>query len=88
MRSETMFYHGKSCEMKMIVRLNLTAKLREQIDDLRLNGNVERRDRFVRDDQFRLDREGAGNGDALALAAGKFVRIFFHRRAAVNRLST
>lgn len=43
----------------------------EQIEDLRLHRDVERRARFVADEQLRLDREGAGDGNPLALAAGK-----------------
>ena len=61
--------------MRFISRRNL----REKIDDLRLDGNIERRDGLVRDNQFRFDRQRARYRDALALPAGKFVRIFFHR---------
>ena len=41
----------------------------EQVDDLRLDRHVERRDRLVADDQLRLDREGAGDADPLTLPA-------------------
>ena len=47
----------------------------EQIEDLRLNGYIEGRDRFVGDDDARVQGEGAGDGDALALAAGELVRV-------------
>ncbi len=47
----------------------------EQIDDLRLDRDVERRDRLVRDDEARLHRERAGDDDPLALAAGELMRI-------------
>ena len=57
--------------------MHLAGELREEIDDLRLDGNVESADRFVRDNELRLDRERAGDGDALALAAGEFVGILF-----------
>src|SRR5882724_10528863 len=50
----------------------------QQIDDLGLDRDVERRDRLVADDQFRLDRERPRNPDALTLAAGKFVRVPRH----------
>ena len=50
----------------------------QQIEDLRANGNVERGDRLVADDQFRFDRERARDRDALALAAGKFVGVAAH----------
>src|SRR5690606_31706825 len=35
--------------------------------------------RLVADDEFRAARQRPGDGDALALAAGEFVRIFPHR---------
>ena len=47
----------------------------QQIDDLALDRHVERRHRLVADDEFRFDRKRARNADALALAAGKLVRI-------------
>jgi hypothetical protein len=46
----------------------------EQVQDLRLHGDVERRDRLVADDQLRVDGERARDADALALAAGELVR--------------
>jgi len=53
----------------------LLLQIAEQIDDLRLNRNVQRAHRLVADDQFRLDRQRARDADALALPAGKFMRI-------------
>ena len=46
-----------------------------QVDDLRLDRDVERRHGFICHDQPRLDGEGARDRQALALAAGEFVRI-------------
>ena len=46
----------------------------EQVQDLRLHRDVERRDGLVADDQLRIDGERAGDADALALAAGELVR--------------
>ena len=46
----------------------------KQIHDLRLDGDVERRDRLVADDQVRLRRERPCDADALALSALEFVR--------------
>ena len=43
----------------------------QEIDDLRLDRDVERGDAFVGHDQLGLDRKGARDADALALAAGK-----------------
>ena len=47
----------------------------EQVDDLRLDRNVECRDRFVGDDQFGPDGQGPGDADALPLAAAELVGI-------------
>ena len=47
----------------------------QQVDDLRLGADVERRDRLVADHEVRIDRESPRDDDALALAAGEFVRI-------------
>ena len=46
----------------------------EQVDDLRADRDVERRDRLVENDQLRTERQRAGDADALALAAGELVR--------------
>ena len=47
----------------------------EKVDDLGLDRHVERGDRFVADDELGLEGEGAGDADALALAAGELVRV-------------
>ena len=60
--------------MKMIVRPELALELCEQVDDLRLDRDVERRDGLVGDDELGLQRDGARDADALALAAGELVR--------------
>ena len=53
----------------------LCLQVAQQVDDLRLHAHVERRGRLVEHDEVRLQHHGAGNRDALALAAGEFVRI-------------
>ena len=50
-------------------------QLAQQVEDLRLDRDVERRDRLVGHDHLRLERERAGDADALALAARELVRI-------------
>ena len=47
----------------------------EQFQHLRLHRDIQRRDRLVRDQHVGIERQGAGDGDALALAAGELVRI-------------
>ena len=74
---------ARSWAMMMRVRPKRAFRSSEQIDDLRLDRDVERRDRLVADDQLRLAGQRAGDADALALAAGELVRIARrHARAA------
>jgi len=47
----------------------------EQVQHLALHRNIQCGDRFIADDQVRLQRNGAGNADALALAAAELVRV-------------
>ena len=61
--------------MNSTVRCEPLLQLEQQIDDLRLHRDVERRDQLVGDQAFGLDGERARDADALALAAGEFVRI-------------
>ena len=46
----------------------------QQVDNLRLNRDIERGNRLVADDDLGADRQGAGDADALALAAAELVR--------------
>ena len=47
----------------------------EEVDDLGADGNVEGADGFVANEEARFDSEGAGDADALALAAAEFVGV-------------
>src|ERR1041384_6382255 len=50
-----------------------------QVHDLRLYGDIQGRDGFVRDDEIRIDGEGAGDAYARALPAVKFGRKAFDK---------
>ena len=50
-------------------------EIAQQVDDLCLDGAVQRRRRLIKDDEARLQHHGAGDRDTLALAAREFVRI-------------
>ena len=52
----------------------LVLQLVEQVDDLRLDRDVERGDRLVEQDQLRIDGQRPRDADPLALAAGELVR--------------
>ena len=53
----------------------LAAQAREQVQDLILDGHVERRRRLVAEQQLRLARERDRDHDALAQAARELVRV-------------
>src|SRR3989440_11456112 len=56
---------------QLVARLQLA----QEVDDLRLHRHVERGGRLVEDEEARLEEHGAGDGDALAVAAGEFVWV-------------
>src|SRR6188472_2733643 len=47
----------------------------EQVDDLRLNRNVEGGDRLITDDHLGVQRHAAGDADPLPLPARELVRV-------------
>src|SRR5690606_36932590 len=49
--------------------------LDEEIEHAGLGREIERRDRLIADDQLWRERQGPGDRDTLALAAGKFPRV-------------
>src|SRR4051795_11960523 len=60
-------------------KILLTPQQFQQIHNLRLNGNVERRDWFVSNYEIRIDSESSRNPDPLSLASGEFMRISLHK---------
>ena len=53
----------------------LLLQLVQQVQDLRLHRDVERAGRLVEHDQVRVERQRAGDRDALPLPAGELVRV-------------
>ena len=68
------FDHRKIMADEQAGKSEPVAQIAQQIEDLRLHGHVEGRNRLVRDHEFGLRDQRAGNGDALALTARKLVR--------------
>ena len=66
--------HAQVVRDEHVGQMHLVLELVEQVDDLRLDRDVERGDRLVEHDQLRVDRQRAGDPDPLALAAGELVR--------------
>ena len=60
---------------EQVGQLQLLLQIHQQVDDLRLDRDVERRHRLVGDDERRVERERARQPDALALAAAELVRV-------------
>ncbi len=56
-------------------QVEVVLEVLQQVEDLRLNRDVERRHRLVADDQLRLQRDRAGDADPLPLAARELVRV-------------
>ena len=56
-------------------RARFAAQLLRLVEDLRLDRDVERGGRLVRDDELRPVEQCDGDGDALAHAAGELVRV-------------
>ncbi|MCG3773866.1 MAG: hypothetical protein JW395_0682 [Nitrospira sp.] len=67
--------HGQVMGDKQVGQLESLLKLFEQVDDLRLNRNVQRGDGLVADNEGRVGRQRSGNADALPLAAGELMRV-------------
>ena len=58
----------------------------QQIEDLRLDGDVERGGRLVGDDEFRLAGQRHRDHDALAHAAGELVRVIMQAAGGIGDL--
>src|SRR5262245_17768578 len=68
-------HHREVVRDEQVRELKPFLQVLEQVDDLALDRDVERRHRLVADDEARLERERARDADALALPARKLVRI-------------
>ena len=78
-RSATSAITASWWAMKRIGDAELVAQVEEQVQQLGLDRDVERADGLVGDDHLRVDGEGAGDRDALALAAGELARACARR---------
>ena len=72
------FDDGEVVRDEKVGEAEFLLQVAEEIDDLRLNRDIERRDGFVGDNHFGLERKGAGNAKALPLTAGERVRVAIH----------
>src|SRR5688572_21417439 len=70
-----MLDHPQVMRDKQVGQMHLLLQLLQEIDDLRLNRNVQRRYRFIADDKLGTDTERAGDADTLALTAAELMRV-------------
>src|SRR4029453_17191599 len=63
---------------EQIGKMMLALQVDQQIDHLGLDRYIKRRYRLVAHDQAGVQRQGAGDADALALAAGELMRVVLH----------
>ena len=73
-----MFHDGEVVRDEDQREIERANEVGEEVEDLRLDGDVEGGDGFVGDDDLGVEGEGAGDGDALTLSAGELVRVFLH----------
>src|SRR5688500_18529641 len=71
-------HDGQSMRDEQVSEVELFLKFLKQVNDLRLNGNVESRNRFVGNDQLRIKRESSRDADSLALTTRELVRVAIH----------
>ena len=70
-----MAHHGKVVRDEDQSQTDLILQIHQQVDDLRLNGHVQGRDRFIADDQLGRADDRTGDADTLGLPAGEFVGV-------------
>ena len=56
-------------------QVELSPQVGQQVEDLRLDRHVQRRNRLIADDELGVESEGARDADALSLAARELVRV-------------
>jgi len=73
-------HHSQIMGHEQIRHTMITLEVLEQIDDLSLNGHIQRAHRLVADNQPRLDRQGTGDSNTLALPSAEFMRVALRMR--------
>ena len=66
-------HHAEVVRDEEVGQAELLLQRAQQVEDLRLDGDIERRDRLVADHQLGLGRERPRDADTLALPAGELV---------------
>ncbi len=78
-------HHRKAVRDQQVGQAKLLLQFLQQYQHLCTNGNIQRGNRLIGNDQLRPQNQRARDADALALAAGKFVRIARRRLFVLGR---
>src|SRR5512147_2303703 len=70
-----MLDHRKIMSNEQIRETKLTLQIPQDVQDLRLNGDIQRRDRFIANDKARAQSQGTCNPNALTLTTREFMWI-------------
>ena len=68
-------YRAQSVSHKKAGEMQLLLQLAQQIQNLGLNGHIQRADGFITDKESGIQRQRLGNPDPLSLSPGKFMGI-------------
>ena len=69
-----MLHNGQIVRHKNIRQPVFFLQIHHQVQDLRLNGNVQRRNRLIADDKLRIQRQRAADADSLPAATVQLMR--------------
>jgi hypothetical protein len=82
-----MLHHAEIVSDKKVRKTELRLQIEKQIENLGLDRDVKRRNRFVGDDQSRMKRQRSGDANSLSLPTAKRVGKPIHiLRAQTNQL--
>ena len=70
-----MAHHAQVVGNEQIGQAQSFLQFLQQVHDLGLNGDVQRRDRLIADDELGVKSQGPGNTNALPLSTGELVRV-------------
>ena len=73
-----MFHHRKIMRDEQVRQPLIALQIHQQIDHLRLDRHIKRRNRLIGHDQARVQRQSTGDADALPLPAAELVREIAH----------
>ena len=69
-----MLHYTQIVGYEQVSQIKILLQLAQQIENLRLHGNIQSRYGFVADDQLRTRGQCAGNADSLSLSARELMR--------------